>query len=290
VSQSHLNFTDKSNTYILGDNPTELSRLIHQSDLYTRHEGGIFPERDHLHGINSVVDAACGPGGWALEVARLHSNIEVTGIDINPRMITNARDRARDLQLSNAHFIEMDIRQPLHLPEASVDLINARFLQGVLDTQTWKPFIKDSQRLLRSGGALRLTEVVFVESNSPDLNRLTSLLALSFFRSGRSFSIDGQYLGLAYVLGQLLRDAGYRTIRSRAWAVDYSCGTDVYDAMFEHHRIAYSPYVLGSFIIPASGISDTEYQGLYDRAMNAIASTSFTATSYYATIIGENPG
>ena len=60
--------------------------------------------------------------------------------------------------------------------------------------------------------------------------------------------------------------------------------------MFEHHRITYSPYVLGSFIIPSGIISDTEYQRIYDRAMNAFVDSSFMAMSYYLTITGENPG
>jgi ubiquinone/menaquinone biosynthesis C-methylase UbiE len=289
MSNSPSDFTNTNNTYILRDNPTELSRLIQQSDLYTRYEGGIFPERDHLNGITSVLDVACGPGGWVLEVARLHPNIDVTGGDIDPRMITSAQDRAHHLRLPNAHFVQMDIRQPSLLPEHSTDVINGRFLQGVLDTQAWMLFMKGCQRTLRPGGTLRLTEAAFAESNSADFNRLTSLLASAFFASGRSFSIDGQSLGLVYILGQLMRDAGYHAIRSRAWSIDYSYGTDAYDAMFEHHRIAYSPHVLGPYIVQSGVISDGEYQRIYGRAMNAFASTSFAAASYFATIVGNNP-
>jgi ubiquinone/menaquinone biosynthesis C-methylase UbiE len=290
VSDSRSNFTNINNTYILRNNPIEPSRLIQQSDLYTKYEGGIFPELDHLYGITSVLDVACGPGGWALEVARLHPNIDVTGGDIDPHMITCAQDRARNLRLPNAHFVEMDIRQPLNLPGHSVDVINGRFLQGVLDTQAWMPFLRNCQRTLRSGGTLRLTEAAFAESNNADFNRLTSLLALAFFASGRSFSSDGQYLGLVYIMGQILRDAGYCNIRSRTWTVDYSYETDAYDAMFEHHRILYSSDVMGAFLIQADVISAEEYQALYDRAMKAFVNSSFTAISYYATITGEYAG
>ncbi len=118
------------NTYIIDTEKygAETSRLLLQDKLFTQAMGGTLPATYDLTGVTRILDIACGPGGWALEVAYQHSDIEVVGIDISPAMIEYARSQAQVQHLENAAFLVMDTRTPLAFPDASFDLINARLL------------------------------------------------------------------------------------------------------------------------------------------------------------------
>ena len=73
-----------------------MARLLDQDMLVTRSMGGIFPERaDDLDHIHTILDVACGPGGWVLRVAREYPHIQVTGVDISERMVSYARSHAQ---------------------------------------------------------------------------------------------------------------------------------------------------------------------------------------------------
>jgi len=61
--------------------------LLNADKVLTKGMGGTLSEQSNLSGIKRVLDIACGPGGWALEVAREHPEIDVTGIDISESMI-----------------------------------------------------------------------------------------------------------------------------------------------------------------------------------------------------------
>ena len=80
------------NTYIIDSNSaTELARLLDAERNTTWCMGGLFPEYQDLADITRVLDVACGPGGWALELAFQHPEINVVGVDISPRMVAYAQ-------------------------------------------------------------------------------------------------------------------------------------------------------------------------------------------------------
>ena len=90
----------------------EMTRLLSQDRLITKGMGGLFSERSDLSGIRRILDAACGPGGWALEVASTYPEIEVVGFDVSQAMIDYARVQAQARGLENADFRVMDIQKP----------------------------------------------------------------------------------------------------------------------------------------------------------------------------------
>src|SRR5579859_8069905 len=118
----------RDNTYVIDpESAAEMVRLLQQDQLMTTGMGGIFPEIE-LDGVQQVLDLACGPGGWALDVAYNYSDMEVVGVDISERMIAYATVQAQVQQRNNVSFRVMDILQPLDFPDASFDLVNARFI------------------------------------------------------------------------------------------------------------------------------------------------------------------
>jgi SAM-dependent methyltransferase len=55
-----------------------------------------------------ILDLACGHGRHALELAR--RGYQVTGLDLSPRFIQMAREAAQQLGLSQAHFVQADMK------------------------------------------------------------------------------------------------------------------------------------------------------------------------------------
>src|SRR5215471_2716801 len=97
-----------------------MARLMEQDRLITTGMGGLLPERaNDFSGLHRVLDAACGPGGWALEVARTNPEIEVFGFDISQAMIEYAMTQARLQGVNNVQFQVMNLLQPLEYPDGS---------------------------------------------------------------------------------------------------------------------------------------------------------------------------
>src|SRR5437868_4283997 len=82
------------------ESSAEMARLLDQDRLITEGMGGLLAEFDDLSRFHRILDIACGPGGWAQELASAHPEFEVVGFDISQIMIDYARAfvQVRNLQ------------------------------------------------------------------------------------------------------------------------------------------------------------------------------------------------
>src|SRR5690242_10696368 len=120
--------TSRTNSYLFdSESAAEMARLINWDRMTTSTMGGPLAEQPDPTCFHTVLDIACGPGGWCLDLAHAYPDVEVAGIDISQTMISYARARARSQGLGNASFEVMDATQPLAFSDQSFDLINARF-------------------------------------------------------------------------------------------------------------------------------------------------------------------
>ena len=95
----------------------------------------------------TVLEIGCGQGEGAKIIYKLLSPEEYVGIDLDPRMIRRAEDRAGDLP--NARFIEGDVSN-LRCPDGCFDLVvNFAILHHVPD---WRSALAELHRALRVGG------------------------------------------------------------------------------------------------------------------------------------------
>src|SRR5437763_15879040 len=119
------------NWYILGDSSTEGVHLIEQDVNFNTSMGGLLPEQsqESLSHIHHVLDIACGPGGWALEVAQAYPHMQVTGVDISAGMVDYATVQAHASGLDNVSFRVGNIAEPLDFADESFDLVNAGHMQ-----------------------------------------------------------------------------------------------------------------------------------------------------------------
>jgi SAM-dependent methyltransferase len=264
----------------------EMSRLMGQGALLTQIAGGLLPEYPDLARFNRVLDAACGPGEWALEYAFKSPTTEVVGFDISERMIAYATLQAKEMGLENAHFHVMDIRQPLDFADASFDLVNARTIAGVLPGAIWPQFVHEAARVVRPGGVIRLTETDnWSITNSPAFQELCHLAYAVGHKTGVGFSPDGSDWGITNMLGKFLKDEGCENIQERAFCVNYSIGAEAHMSMYREQsaflRLAKDRMLARSSYDPA------RYDQLLERLDEEMTSPDFRAISYFLTCWGE---
>jgi ubiquinone/menaquinone biosynthesis C-methylase UbiE len=280
---------NNENTYVIDpESAAEMARLMDQDLMLTKAMGGLLPEQVNLSNIHTILDIASGPGGWALEVAFEHPDIEVVGIDISRAMIEYARMRARTQRLSNAGFLVMNVLSPLDFPDDSFDLINARFLLSFMLPATWPKLLRECMRITRPGGAIRITEVNDLGmSTSPALEKLNALAMRASKVAGRSFSQEEQHTGILPRLGHLLREAGYQQIQLKAHVIDSSKGTEAHSGWYQNSVTGLK--LIQPFLVKAGMGTQEELEALYQQVLKEMQSEDFCAVVFYLSVYGEKP-
>jgi len=84
---------------------------------------GIHGEADLVasYGPASVLDAGCGTGRVAIELAR--RGVEVVGVDVDPRMLEQARRKAPDLPWVEADLAELDLGRTFDVAVAAGNVL-----------------------------------------------------------------------------------------------------------------------------------------------------------------------
>ncbi|MBE3564639.1 MAG: methyltransferase domain-containing protein [Thermogemmatispora sp.] len=282
---------EDQNSYVIdSENAGELARLMHQDQMLTRGMGGLFPEFPEgapLPAGGRVLDLACGPGGWALEVAFAYPNVEVIGVDISQAVIEYANAQAWSRGLENAHFRVMDVMQPLAFPDASFDLINGRLLLGFMLPEAWPKLLAECRRLLKPGGIIRLTESESGLTTSPAAERFNALLAEALKKAGQSFSADGRHIGITPVLPRLVRQAGFEEVKLRASAIECSMGTEGYYPMLKDWLMLQE--LIQPFLIKMGVATGEELGRLIQQATAEMQQEDFCGLYTLLTVWGRKP-
>ena len=267
------------------ESAAEMARLLLQDRLITKGMGGLFSERSDLAGIHRVLDVACGPGGWALEVAFTYPEIEVVGLDISPPMINYARAQARVQGLDNADFVVMDIQKPLDFPDESFDLVNARFI-NFLPTAAWPKLMQEFKRITRPGGTIRLTESEWwYYTNSPALEDLNAMIIRALKLQGESFS--QRFTGVLPMLGRFLLDAGCASVHYKSHVIDYSFGAEAHEGFRGDAAVVFK--LFQPFIIRMGVATQEELNQLYERMQFEMLKEDFRGLMLPLTAWGEKP-
>jgi ubiquinone/menaquinone biosynthesis C-methylase UbiE len=276
---------NSENTYIIdSESGAEMARLIDQSRCINEAMGSLFPEKVDLTGVHTVLDVACGPGEWVQEVASLYPHVEVIGIDISKLMIQYAAQRARIQKLTNASFQVMDVRTPLAFPNGAFELVNARFMAAFLPRNEWPQVIKDFARLTRAGGAIVLTETdIFSQgsTNSPALEDLNGMCREAIYLAGL-YSSTGTLL--TSVLGQLLREAGYRNIQQEWHSLDFSAGTAANAVIYSN--LSFALKLVQPFLLKMVKTTQEHLDELYEKGLQEMMGNDFRADTKFLTIWG----
>jgi SAM-dependent methyltransferase len=277
------------NGYIIDiEEGAETARLYAQDQLFTRAMGGLFAAPVPVERVFDVLDLACGPGGWAIEVAHQYPDMEIIGVDINPTMCKYAAAMARIKDVSdNVMFEVMDITQPLEFPARSFDLVNGRFLVGFMQQATWPKLLSECWRVLRPEGMICLTECEYSVSSSLALQRLNTCLYEALRKEGRTFSVDGHSFGIVHRLGTLLREAGFAEVSSAPFVLDASSGSALHLSTSKNTEVAYA--LLKPFLLRVGVVGAEEFEQLYRQALIDLRVPGFTCLSFGCSVWAMRP-
>ena len=264
----------------------EMARLLDQDRLITKGMGGLFPERwNDFSCIHRVLDAACGPGGWAMEIAFRHPDIDVVGFDVSQAMIDYANAKARVQVLENASFRVMNLLKPLDFSDNTFDLSNVRFV-NFLPAPAWPLFVRELARITRPGGFIRLIESEWwYYSTSPALETLNSLVIKAIQIQG-GYSQTGRFTGILPILGNLLRDVGCVNIKLVSHVIDFSYGTEAYEGFRRDASVVFK--LFQPFIIRMGVATQEELDHLYDQMLLEMLQEDFRGLMMPLTALGEN--
>lgn len=287
MSAPESSSVDKSTYVIEAENAAEMARLTTQDRLVTKFIGGLFSPDLDLSATRAVLDIACGPGGWVLDVATVYPHMIVTGIDISELMVAYAQSQAQVHYVTNTHFRVMNALKPLDFPANTFDFINARLLFGFMPPTAWLPLLGECMRILRPGGVLRLTEGEAGITNSPATERITGMITHALYQAKQSFSPDGRHTGITPMLSRLQRMAGFVHIQQATHRIDYSKGTEAHPGMYQNFLVGYT--LIQPFLITMALITPEEMDRLYQQMLVEMMADDFCAVWYLLSAWGRKP-
>jgi ubiquinone/menaquinone biosynthesis C-methylase UbiE len=276
------------NGYVIdAESPAEMARLINLDRFITKGMGGALagiPSRP----FNNVLDIACGPGGWTLDTAFALPDTEVAGIDISKTMIDYARARALSQGLKNASFEIMNITQPLEFATDTFELVNARFLIGVLKREQWPALLAECMRILRPGGILRLTETLnYGVTTSPSYELFFRLCGRALYRAGYGFSIYEDSFDMTPALPRLLRKSGYENVTIKAHALEIAADIEGWADFYETANI--TSLMLVPLFLRTQVSNEQECRSLHDKILVELLEEDFYGMWHYITAWGTKP-
>jgi len=271
------------------ESAAEKARLLLQDRLMNIAVGGLIPElkEEDLHTVHSILDIGCGPGGWALDVAKNYEHMHVVGIDNSKTMIAHAHEEERLHGLKNIEFREMDVLQPLSFPDSTFDLINIRNAVGYVSKSDWPKLLKECYRITKAGGILRLTEGDTMGlTNSPAYEEHHCLGTQAMRVFGYGFSPDGYTLCITPMLSWLLKEAGYtENIGMKSHFFDFSYGTPLYSGQRQNIEIVFE--AARPLLIQAGVCTQEKIENLYSQVLEQIRKEDFRAMGYLLTAWGK---
>jgi len=262
-------------------------RLIEQDRHFTEAMGGLLIEQSDLSGIHQVLDVACGPGGWALDLAEQYPDIQVVGIDIDAGMIQYATRLARASRLENVTFRVMNALDPLDFADESFDLVNTRFLVGFLPITAWPSVLQELARINRRGGTIRITEQEWTGCSSPAYETAQRLTFRSSVLAGVNFATDARQIGITPRLYRFLEQAGYVGIEETVHAVDFSAGTPAHHNVCQDLLMAQQllqPFKIGMGVATEDDLDQLQQQMSLEMLME-----TFYGIMYLLTDWGKKP-
>jgi ubiquinone/menaquinone biosynthesis C-methylase UbiE len=278
---------EKHNNYVIdAESAAEMARLMRQDQAMTAGMGGPLPEID-LNEVQYVLDLACGPGGWPLELAYAYSDMEIVGVDISKRMIAYANTQAQVQHRNNVSFRVMDALQPLDFPDNSFDLVNARFLSSFLRRENWPSLFREILRVVRPGGIVRLTEPEAGMTNKSHLEKALHIGMQAMGRAGLNFSPNGYHYGIVHMLPSFFRQADLPIRGQRAHFIEYSFGTEAHESFY--HDLTLALQLFEPLVVKMQLATAQEWRELSQRGLAEMYEEDFCAAWMLLTIWGEKP-
>jgi len=282
-SDAQLNASSSS----LPEQGVELPRLFHFDLPPLKQTGQPFPEQTALSSIHRILDIASGDGEWTISAAQALPQVQFVGIERHAGLVDRARAQAKEAGVNNVTFTLMDPFAPLDLPDGTFDLVNARYITGLLEAAAWPNTLQEFVRVTRTGGVIRLTENDLPISNTVAFVHLGGLISDALYETKRSFSSNGQLLSVTPALKRLLQDAGSQEVQQEVWYVNFSAGmpthADLCQKLSETYRLV-QPFLIRTGVTTREAVEQT-----YQQMLSEIQSDDLCAGAFSLTVWGTKP-
>ncbi len=279
------NPTQHPHTYVVQNiNEEEVHRLDVQDRMFTRLMGGVLPEQPDSTRFQSVLDVACGPGVWLIELAKTYPAISrLVGVDIGMKNIEYARAQAEAAGVSNrVKFQTMDALRMLDFPDKYFDLVNLRFGVSWLKKWDWPKIIREFQRVSKRGGIVRITEASMWKINLPATARLVELATQALFQAGHFFT-PGPNGIIDHFAGQMEK-YGIMGIQTKVHIIEFHKDPQALQAVVEDLRLAcrtVAPFIKKWVKFP------DDYDELYKQMVEETQQPDFEVSITLLTAWGE---
>jgi SAM-dependent methyltransferase len=109
-----------------------------------------------LESAGRVLEIGCGTGNLSLLVKRMHPQLEVTGLDPDPKALARAGRKARSAGL--ALRLDRGFADRLPYPDGSFDRVLSALMFHHLDADLRVASLREALRVLRPGASLHLMD------------------------------------------------------------------------------------------------------------------------------------
>lgn len=114
-------------------------------------------ESANLGNASRILDIGCGTGVLALAIKRQYPNLEVAGIDPDPKALARADRKAKHSQLG-VEFTRA-FAEELPYPDASFDRVASSFMFHHVPDGAKAGMLREAYRVLRVGGSFHMLDV-----------------------------------------------------------------------------------------------------------------------------------
>lgn len=275
------------NYFMLGESTTEIVHLVEADHYFNMAMGGPLPEQPAsvLAELHDVLDIACGPGCWGLDLAQEYPHIQVTGIDISQSVIDYANVQVKAGQVNNAHFFPGNAMKSLEFPDESFDLVNVRNMEGVIPVSFWPETLKEMLRVTRRGGIMRIVDCEWGISTGFASEQMIALSGRAMQVFGLSHSPDWHNYGVTPWQRRMLRDLGCINIQERPGFLDFSVGSMAHQGCYIMFTIGYD--MMKPFLIKAGVTTPEAFEQLQQQQSVEMLESGFSGLLYILTAWGE---
>ncbi|KAI7882019.1 S-adenosyl-L-methionine-dependent methyltransferase [Lichtheimia hyalospora FSU 10163] len=220
---------DEKVTYLLPNDYEEDDRINGQHFLVALAFGSHFdsPVQAELETGTNVLDSACGPATWAMQMAKTYPNSKVYGTDISERF-------PESIKPNNCEFLVHNIVENPPFPNDYFGFIHQRFLLLGIAKKDWPQILAHHMRTLKPGGWIELTELSYAKLvNAGPKAQLTFDTAITVMNKG------GMDIDLANSLEPMLKDAGFVNVQTRSFDMPMNHGGKIGELFWEDFQQGY---------------------------------------------------